>query len=494
MARRRDDRFFTHRIGYLARVLGVPLVCLVVGLLALRQAGSADTSVPERARVETASPATPLLSARRLPGTVGLPNRTVAANSLAAPVVAEGPEATSCTMVTTATGTPVYEHNPLLPVLPASNQKLLTAFAVLNRLTPDFTYRTQLVTDARVEAGVVEGDVWLVGSGDPVLATSDYALSFAAQPQRYTPIESLVTALQQAGVTRIRGALVGDASRYDDQKWVPAWPARFRSGSGELPSGPLSALNLNDGFTSYPTAGQQYGGSGERVAAEVPAQAAATRFAALLAASGIAVDGGVKVGTAPPTPIPLAFIESAPMSDLVTHMLGESDNTAAELFLKELAAVQGAQGTTALGAAAVTQVLTEQGFPVQGTLVADGSGLGDDNRTTCRLLTLVLALSSQTSSLVTGLPSAGQTGTLATRFLGTAAVGRVHAKTGTLAEDSSLSGFVDTDGAGRVVFATVFNGGDPAALEVLEEQLAIALLAYPLGPTNAQLGPLAPGG
>src|SRR5690606_16067078 len=159
------------------------------------------------------------------------------------PIVEAGPAETSCTVVTTPTGTPVYEHNPLLGVVPASNQKVLTAYAVLARLGPEFRYTTQLVTDARVEAGVVEGDLWLVGSGDPMLATAGYAASFANQPQLHTPVEELVTALQQAGITHIRGALVGDASRYDDQRWVPTWPSRWRTGGGELPSGPLTALN-----------------------------------------------------------------------------------------------------------------------------------------------------------------------------------------------------------------------------------------------------------
>lgn len=490
MARRRADRYFTHRIGYLARVLGIPLLCLVVGVVALRQAGAADTRVPLRERVEGPSPATPVLSARRVPGTVAQPGRTVAAYALAQPVVAQGPADTSCTMVTTATGTPVYESNPLLPVAPASNQKVLTAYATLLRLGADYTYGTKLVTDARVDGGVVEGDVWFVGGGDPVLATGDYALSFLAQPQIYTPVEQLVANLQAAGVTRIRGALIGDASRYDDQRWVPSWPQRWRTGSGELPSGPLSALNLNDGMISYPSAGQEHGGSGPRTAAENPAQAATARLAELLAASGIPVDDGVRVGPAPPTPVPLAEVRSAPLGQLVQHMLLNSDNTASELFLKELVAAQGAQGTTAGGVAIVGQVLTEQGFPLAGTAIADGSGLDEANRLTCRLLTLVLALVPPDSPVATGLPIAGQSGTLADRFVGSAAVGRVQAKTGSLESASSLAGYVTTDDGTRLVFATVLNGGAPEALEPLQEQLATALLAFPLGPSLAQLGPL----
>jgi D-alanyl-D-alanine carboxypeptidase/D-alanyl-D-alanine-endopeptidase (penicillin-binding protein 4) len=340
----------------------------------------------------------------------------------------------------------------------------------------------------------VEGDVWLVGGGDPLLATAAYAASFLNQPQLHTPVEGLVEGLRQAGITAIRGALVGDASRYDEVRYVPSWPQRWRTGSGELPSGPLSALNLNDGMTSFPPSGQEHGGSGPRAAAENPALHATTALAELLAGAGIAVADGVRVGVAPPTPIPLAAVDSAPMSEIVAHMLRESDNTASELMLKELVAVQGAQGTTAGGAAIVTQVLAEQAFPLTGVVIVDGSGLDDGNRLTCRLLSLVLALVPQESPLVAGLPVAGQSGTLLDRFVGSPAAGRVRAKTGSLAEASSLAGYVDTDRGARVVFATVLNGAPPEALEPLEEQLATALLAYPLGPTDAELGPLPPAG
>ncbi|MPY92006.1 MAG: D-alanyl-D-alanine carboxypeptidase/D-alanyl-D-alanine-endopeptidase [Acidimicrobiia bacterium] len=494
VARRRADRYFTHRVGYLARVLGIPLVCLVIAVLAFRQAGATDTSVAERDRVEVASPATPLLSTRRLPATVAHPSRTVDAFNLAQPIVAEGPVGTSCTVVTTATGTPVYEHNPRLGVAPASNLKVVTAYATLARLGPDHRYRTQLVTDARVEAGIVEGDVWLVGAGDPVLATADYAASFISQPQLHTPVESLVAALQQAGVTHIRGALIGDASRYDDQHYVPSWPQRWRTGTGELPSGPLTALNLNDGLVSYPSAGQEHGGSGPREAAENPAQAATARVAELLGAAGVAVDGGVRVGKAPPTPIPLAFVDSPPMGELVRHMLTESDNTASELFLKELGAVEGVQGTTAGGTAVMAQVLAEGGFPLEGVAVTDGSGLDEGNLLTCRLLTMVLALVPQDSPLVAGLPVAGQTGTLLDRFAASPAIGRVRAKTGTLDGASGLAGYIDTNSGERIVFAALFSGSAPETLEPLEERLATALLTYPLGASLAQLGPLPAGG
>jgi D-alanyl-D-alanine carboxypeptidase/D-alanyl-D-alanine-endopeptidase (penicillin-binding protein 4) len=394
----------------------------------------------------------------------------------------------------TPTAFPIYAHNPDIPLVPASNQKLVTAFAALNLFGPDYKFKTVLSTDSRVTNGVVEGDVWLIGGGDPGLATPAYAASFLHQPQTFTDLNALVSALKGAGVTRIRGALIGDGSRYDDKLYVDAWPSRFTTGRGENPSGPLSALNVDDGFISYPPAGQEFGGSGTRVASPTPPLMAAQRVNELLRAAGISVDGGTKAGKAPTATTPVAAVDSAPLAQIVHHMLRESDNTTAELLVKEMGLAKAGKGTTADGLTAVNQVLAQQGLALPGVSVVDGSGLADTNKVTCTFLTRLLAFGGHDGVIGQGLSVAGTSGTLTDRFVGTPSAGKISAKTGTLSGVASLSGWADARPGTRVVFAIVANGGDEEALKSVEDQMATAMLTYPQGPTVDQLGPKPPPG
>jgi D-alanyl-D-alanine carboxypeptidase/D-alanyl-D-alanine-endopeptidase (penicillin-binding protein 4) len=417
-----------------------------------------------------------VLSARRVAASLAFP--TWAAH-LAGPldaVYAQTPTSSTCALVTTPSGATVYAHNPDLAVIPASNQKLLTAYVALDMFGAQQRYQTQLATDAKVTAGVVEGDVWLIGGGDPVLATPDYAASFVHQPQPFTDVTGLLQGLQAAGITRIRGALIADGSRYDDQRYPSSWPARFKTGVGENPSGPVSGLNLNDGFTTFPPSGQEFAGSGTRVAAANPPLAATETVAAMLRSNGIVIDGGVKPGKAVANTTVLAAVNSPPLGDIVDNMLRESDNTTAELLLKELGKVGAGQPTTADGARVVAYVLGTQGLIVPGMAIVDGSGLSDANRVTCTFLDRLLRAAGPDGPLAQGLPVAGKTGTLADRFAGTPGVGQVRAKTGTLAGVAALSGWADTLKGAHLVFAFVANEGDEEALKPVEDQLANVLL------------------
>jgi serine-type D-Ala-D-Ala carboxypeptidase/endopeptidase (penicillin-binding protein 4) len=194
----------------------------------------------------TARPVTPVLSVRRLPTVVAAP---IAARRLSSDLdalmafmpadtclVVDGPEI-------------AYAHRADAPVVPASTAKLLTATATLEALGPEVRLRTSVVAPNAPEGGVVTGDLTLVGGGDPLLATADYAGRFERQPQVFTDLDALAAAVQEAGVRRISGSVVGDESRYDRARYVFGWPARYID---QNVVGPLSALALNDGFERYP--------------------------------------------------------------------------------------------------------------------------------------------------------------------------------------------------------------------------------------------------
>src|SRR5690606_35873154 len=104
--------------------------------------------------------------------------------------------------------------------------KLLTATAALEELGPEHRFRTTLKGAAPVD-GVVAGDAALVGGGDPLLSTPDYAARFRRQPQIFTDLTTLADAVVDAGIRQINGSVVGDESRYDRERYVAGWPERY---------------------------------------------------------------------------------------------------------------------------------------------------------------------------------------------------------------------------------------------------------------------------
>src|SRR5690606_23099095 len=144
--------------------------------------------------------------------------------------------AESC-LVVRHQGRVIHAHAPDLPLVPASTTKVVTGVAALEVLGSDTRYRTTVVAAGAPAGGVVAGDVWLVGGGDPVLATDDYMARYD-EPQLHTDFEALADAVVAAGVQQIAGSVVGDESRYDTRRTVESWDPVFVR---DNESGPLSA-------------------------------------------------------------------------------------------------------------------------------------------------------------------------------------------------------------------------------------------------------------
>ncbi len=386
-------------------------------------------------------------------------------------------------------GVELYDHRGEDLQVPASTEKLLTGGAALERLGADSQYETQVVTTAPIIDGVVRGDVVLVGDGDPGLVTSLYrAVQKLPAERPLTLLDDLAAELADQGITRIEGRIVGDESRYDTQRSVASWPDRYVR---QDQTGPLSALAVDDGFLVTV--------EDERVVrkrSEAPALDAANALGYLLKAKGITVTGGTATGSRPPTATVLGAVTSPPMADVVADMLARSDNQSAELLAKELGVDAGGGGSTAAGALAIAAWTNELAPRPAGAAVVDGSGLDGGNQTTCAELVRVLdAAGGPTGPLATGLPVAGQTGTLAHRFTKTAAVGRLRAKTGSLASVTALAGFVALPEGATATFAYIANG-TPVTAEVLKAQefLAQILASYlppcPQGSTAPVVDPV----
>ena len=177
----------------------------------------------------------------------------------------------------------------------------------------------------------------------------------------------------------------------------------------------------------------------------------------------------------------------AAAGDIVAHMLRESDNAAAEALLRAVGRQAAGEATVEAGRRAVPDVLTAARLPVAGVRVVDGSGLDRANRATCRILHAVVDRASDDGPIGRGLPVAGESGTLATRF--TELSGLVRAKTGWIRDVATLAGLIYTPG-GRLAFAYISNGAvTPSAGASLQDELVAALAELPAVVGYEVLGP-----
>jgi D-alanyl-D-alanine carboxypeptidase/D-alanyl-D-alanine-endopeptidase (penicillin-binding protein 4) len=380
-----------------------------------------------------------------------------------------------------------YDHRTEDPQAPASLQKIVTAVAVLTELGPEETFRTDVLSAPPVD-GLVTGNLYVRGGGDPLLATPQYMARERNQPQLFSNVDELADAVVAAGVKVVTGSVVGDESRYDTERYDPSLPSRF-IGQGQV--GPASALSVNDGFAHYPDATGVFG------AAPDPAAYAATVVHNALAARGVVIAGPPTSGPAPDGSTVTVSRESPPVSAVVAQMLRESDNNTAELLVKEIGFRRTGEGSFAAGSAAVVAILDEAGIDVTDLAVADGSGLAPDNLVTCHAIFRLLEHPPTADLVRTSLAVAGRSGTLAQRWVDTDLAGKVRAKTGTLNTVTGLAGFVDTaagDDATFAVLANVATGTIDGEMIAAQQRLVEALAAHPDLPEIDHLRPGADGG
>jgi D-alanyl-D-alanine carboxypeptidase/D-alanyl-D-alanine-endopeptidase (penicillin-binding protein 4) len=442
--------------------------------------GLADAQAPP-AEADAAALATPVLSARRVPDLI---RSTITGNHIreaVAPLVEQAPPQ-SCVVVSTG-GQQAVVREPSAPLAPGSTAKLLTGLAVLDALDPQSRLTTDVVAESGPDDGVIDGDLYLVGGGDPLLTTAGYEVTFPYPGQITLSFSELADRIVAAGVEEIRGGIVGDDSRYDQQRWVDSWPERYQR---EDTVGPLSALMVNEGSTGLvenpdePATSRQPG--------DPPTLAAAT-LATLLEQRGVEVGGEARAGEAPDDTETIASLESFTIAEIVGEMVLVSDNTTAELLLKELGLATSGRGTTADGLAAVMAMIERRGLPTEGVRLLDGSGLDPESRVTCDLLVALLDQVGPDSALAQAMPVSADNGTLYNRMRRTAAAGQVRAKTGTLGTVNALAGYVNTEAGATLSFAYLVNGANqPRGYAPIDELMA-ALVAVPDGPPVEELAP-----
>jgi D-alanyl-D-alanine carboxypeptidase/D-alanyl-D-alanine-endopeptidase (penicillin-binding protein 4) len=381
----------------------------------------------------------------------------------------------------------VGERNIDKVVIPASNMKILVAAAAMDVLGADFRYTTRVVGPEPI-AGVIEGDVFLVGGGDPLLSGDWYAESDLDRFPAFnsTSIDDLARSMAASGVTQINGTVRGDGSRYDDEMYAPGWGADVAG----IEAGPYDALLVNDARVL-----------GDDQRASDPSEAGAREFVRALGEQGITVSGGSRSGAAPAGASELASIQSQPLPAVLAEMLTNSDNNTAELMLKEIGLAAAGSGTRQAGIDATVAALADQGIDTNGLVIADGSGLSLDNRITCRTMIEVLQHWGYESPVGQGLAIGGETGTLSDAFVDTSVGGRIRGKTGTLNnlpydQDppavKALSGYMPVEGGEAIEYTLLLNGGiitDQSNYRPIWDELVNALTAYPAVASPQALGP-----
>ncbi len=396
-------------------------------------------------------------------------------------------------------GSVVYSKNPDVPLNPASNAKLLTSAAALAILGPEHRYATRLWTDEdAVNDGVVTGDLYLQGSGDPSLVTGE--------------IYELAGMLEAAGITRVKGSIVVDASRYDADGWPPGFTQKDEFASHRAPSGATSVnyntyelfarpgkaigdepqLSMNPPVAHYVLDNEAETVAGKKnqlwvavddkddkvvitfkgkigVEAPVgdwrfpvadPSRYAGELLALTLKQHGIKVGKGVKTGIVPKTAQLLATHRSEPLTDLIRAVNKHSNNFMAEAILRSFVCCK---GTTAEGALeALRQYTRDIGMPQEGLVIGNGSGLYDNNRISPAQLTYLLRHVygdfRYRDDFIASLAIMGVDGTTRSRLSDSDAAGWIRVKTGTLDGVSSLSGYAGAPGREPMVFVIMFNG------------------------------------
>ncbi len=431
------------------------------------------------------------------------------------------------------TGERLYELNAGRLMMPASTMKVVTLAATAEALGWDFRFITTLETAAPIENGVLQGDLFIRGTGDPTINARDNRADAV--------FGEWAAALRAAGIHEICGRIIGDDQAFEEPGLGPGWSWDYLEAGYAAPSGALqynentAALTVAPGaapgdpaivrlppgtglaIVSHAVTGAA--GSEETIAlarridsavvevsGTIPAGAAevrrnlailnptlylaqATRDA--LAARGIAVCGHAVdfdevaaefVGTGGGERRVLVTTQSPPLRQMATVLMKVSQNLYAETFLKALGAAQQGLGTTQGGRAAVRRSLASWGIPEDSFVNVDGSGLSRSNYLAPATVTAVLERMyrdpEHRDAFLATLPIAGKDGTISTRMRRTRAEANAVAKTGSIANVRALSGFVRTRDGEMLVFSIIANDFvvAPATVNWIAD-LAVEILA-----------------
>ena len=379
-------------------------------------------------------------------------------------------------------------HNPDLALTPASIQKAITTATALQILGPDYRFRTRLYRSGE--------DLIIRGGGDPLLASTSVNAEFTAWHQ----------ALLDSDLTEITGTLIADSSFFEDRTTPNQWlwgdignyygagpcglnfhrnsyQITFRTGSVGAPARLLSTYPKPPGVTfqnhmktgSSSSGDQGYAYVGPRrelitLRGTVPARgkftikgalpnpplSCLTAFRDFLAKKDFPVNALEVRKTDPKEKDLIHTTDSPTLAKLIIPTNLKSVNLNAECIFKALTP----SGTTLAAQKKLTSHWKNQGVDLNGFLAHDGSGLSPQNTLTARQTAQILKLTSNAkhgSTFLASLPVSGRSGTLRSFGRGTAAEGRLFAKTGSMERVRTWAGYLHTKSGERYAFALLIN-------------------------------------
>lgn len=337
--------------------------------------------------------------------------------------------ATAVTVIDAATGDVLERRNATAAVPPASSTKILTAAAALSQIDPT----SRIATTA-----MLNGDrVTLVGGGDILLTTGTPEPGNIVQASLTDLAARTARGLEDAGITEVSIAV--DDSLFEERGYASTW--------GEYDYRhvmPISSLAVNGGLIE------------RNLYQEDPAINAAEIFAAELESYGVVISGDPVRARAPEGSSTLAAVRSATIEEIVRYMMKASDNSVSEVLGFLTASAMGLPTTFEGSLHAVEEAIGELGIDTSMLVLHDVCGLSNENEITSDVLaqTVYHSLSDPSlGSLVSSFPVAYLDGTLTGR--GADSAGFVRAKTGTLSHVVSLTGIVQTDSGGLLVFSAI---------------------------------------
>ena len=343
----------------------------------------------------------------------------------------------------------------------ASNMKLFTTSTALNRFGPSHRFETSVWRTGRLDgSGVLHGNIYLVGGGDPFLTSPIFGQRNLGG--QFTNIYGLVRFVKRAGIRRVTGRVYADDSIFDELRGVAD------SGYGVSPYiGPLSGLSFNLGFTT--SSATSFASSPERLAA--------LKLTKSMRAANVRIPRNPAEGDLPRggRRRTLGTIRSPVLAEITEATNVYSNNFLAEMLMKNLGAEFRHRGSTAAGTRVVEAFARHHTSAVH---AIDGSGLTRGNRAAPAAVAHLIDSMREVrgaAAFIDSLAVVGREGTLAGRMEGTPAAGRCHAKTGTITGVSALSG-ICFNRSGRTLIFSVLNNGVTNLTAAHDSQDRIAVM------------------
>jgi D-alanyl-D-alanine carboxypeptidase/D-alanyl-D-alanine-endopeptidase (penicillin-binding protein 4) len=379
-------------------------------------------------------------------------------------------------IVNPRTGDTIYSKNAGKLFMPASNMKIVTSAVALTLLGADYTYRTTFATDGEVRDSLLDGNLIVIGRGDPTISDNMRGLATLV-------MDTLADSVRAHGIRQVTGSLarVGDA--FPDSVHGYGWEW---DDLGEYYAAGVDELIFNEGMapTTLRPPPDTVRDSLYSGPARDPATGYLNAFNDALVRKRINVESGV-MDSILPTPIKLDTLftyVSPPLRNILPALMKPSQNQIAEILLKTIGLERGGMGTADSARKIVAQQLLAWGAQPDGFALYDGSGLSRHDLLSPETLVRVLDRIQQDTAFAVyynAMPVAGVDGTLKDRMKGTPAEGNVHAKTGSIGSARSLSGYVTTADGERLIFSILANNWTTpsSAVTSVADQIAAALAA-----------------